>query len=561
MDGNDQTALDQALTGFAERVFSDERLVSEVRRARREFFGETDAATSPGAAAERRFLEWYLLERESEVLGEVPCDVARLDVPDSVLGSLVGAFQVVGVATDCATGKDLQDGTMLELVVPTGSLEVGDLMVGRLYAVGTGRYLPSTVASVFRPGGSLGQAFSGDVERLDLGRRLQQVELEHVLLRPQERAAAARAAEESVGGRAHTAPLEHLEADLERLLQSLPKEYSATAISERLAAAARPGPVLGPLLDELAFETDADLDAARKTLLAIWNAHHADDPPADAAPESGPPGETLGERMVRALDAGLQSESDIDGVFAELEEMAGLEPGSADDGENPFDREPGDDGSTRRTELAGESEGDAGAGGAGEPVGDLSPLVEEFVWETSPSEPITTTLRTWVTLQSNAAVPRSDLELVTGEDLTRLLLHVFLSAAPPERAAATRTAHGALVAFYDWLHTEHQIDLREHLAPCREVLLEPLDRLAGAGVALSTAEAPTTRPAMFELEAISSSGFGVRTEDGDGEWCTADAHLTEQLREGDLVLGALGAGPRFFGPVVVLPAAARTLME
>jgi hypothetical protein len=82
----------------------------------------------------------------------------------------------------------------------------------------------------------------------------------------------------------------------------------------------------------------------------------------------GPPGETLGERMVRRLEEGLNKKRDLEGLFAELEAMAGLEPGAADDAENPFDR-------------AGEP-GDAAAAAAG----NLGPLVEEFLWETGAQE-------------------------------------------------------------------------------------------------------------------------------------------------------------------------------
>ncbi len=570
MDDNEQQAIDAALTALVERVLAEPHIEAELQRARREFHGE--GAVAAHAAAERRFLEWFVLERQSEVLGDVPADVTRLDADESVAGSLVGAFAVVGVATDCATAKDLQDDQMLDLVVPTGSLAVGDLVVGRLYVVGTGRWLPSTVASIFRPGGSLGEAFAHDVQRLELDRRLQQVELEHVLLRPQEQAQRERdraerestarsAARATATGTAKPAPvgepLERLEARLDGLLQNYrtagdDRQWSATEISERLARTERPGVVMGPLLDEVAFETEADLDAVRRVLLEIWNSHHPevqrpDGPAGDAGRaerSEGPPGETLGERMVRHLDDGLRSSRDLDGVFAELEEMAGLEPGSADDGSNPFDG-PAADG----------DESAARPGG-----GDLTPLVEEFLWETEPDEVVQQTLRTWVELQGNAAVPRVDLDLVTGEDLMRVLLHVFLGAPPAERSGAVRAAYAAFEQFYAWVKTTQELDVEDQLTGCRGALLDQLDRLTTAGRKLSTPEAAGSRPAMFEIEEILGDGFGMRTDEGDGHWLEVDGDVLAQLCVGDLLLGALADGPRFAGPVVVLPADARALL-
>lgn len=543
MDGNEQAALDAAMTALAERILADSRLGAELQRARRDFHGEAASAPghAPGAAAERRFLEWFALERESDMLGDVPAEVDRFGAAEALLGSTVGAFTVTGVSSDGAVARDLQDATMLELDVPPGSLAVGDLVVGRLFVIGTGRFRPSAAASVFRPGGSLAEAFARDVKRLELGRRLQQIELEHVLLRPQDEARAAEAAAAEPA-----APLEHLEADLDRLLRSAAgardgeREFSATAISERLAATARPGQVMGPLLEQIAFETAADLDAVRRVLLQIWNAHHAGDEPATAG--DGAPGETLGERMVRALDDGLRGARDIDGLFAELEQMAGLEPGSADDGENPFDSpaEVGDE---------------PGAG-------DLAPLVEEYLWETSTREAdVAVTLRTWVQLQGNAAVPRNDLELVTGLDLMRVLLHVYLGAAPARRAAAVRAAFAALREFYAWAERTQQLDLAANLSACKGALLDDLDRLAAAGAELSTARGSGRRPAMFEVEEVGPRGFGVRDDDGGGHWVDARAQVAELLVAGDLVLGALADGAVFEGPVVVLPAEARALME
>jgi len=442
-------------------------------------------------------------------------------------------------------------------------------VVGRIFDVGAGRWLPSSAASVFRPGGSLGEAFARDVGSLELGRRLLQIELEHSLLRPHEEGRLG--VDEATAPR--SAPLEHLEADLDRLLQDKAEDYSATAISEQLAAVERPGQVIGPLLEEIAFETKADLDAVRRVLLEIWNSQHADrlradtidatgttDTTSTTGPEgAGPPGESLGEQMVRRLDDGLGKKRDLEGLFAELEEMAGLEPGAADDGENPFDRARtggSRTGDTQTGELqTGEIRADA-------PVGNLTPLVEEYLWETGATDgEVAAVLRTWVELQGNAAVPQCDLEEVSGTDLMRVLLHVFLAASPARRCVTVRAAFAALREFYSWAERTQDLDLAANLSACRGALLDQLDRLTAASTGLSTSAVTKHRPAMFEIEEIGPKGFGMRDDDGGGFWLDVPDSVCSALCVGDLLLGAVHESGGFAGPVVVLPAETRALME
>ena len=550
MDSDLQTVLDEAMRELVTRLGAAPGLGPELQRARREFQPGAVAAPVPGRgvveAGERRFFEWFALERYSEILGEVPVAVPRFAVAESLMGSCVGVFTVTSSGEGLAVARDLQDDTLLDLMVPTRSLAVGDLVVGRLFPVGVGQWLPSVAATVFRPGGSLAAAFRQDTARLQLGRRLQQVELEHLLLQQQGGAG-------TVGDEQSVAPpLEHLEADLDALLTD--GGPSATAISERLAEAPRPGAVMGPLLDELAFESEVDLDAARRILLQIWNAHHADGQAdsgtgAQTTPDdtSAPrPDETLGEQMVRTLEDGLRQHRDVDGLFAELEEMAGLEPGSADDAENPHDRTAVEHADTETSGLA----------------GTLDPLVQEYLWESGNQDsPAAVTLRLWVDLQSNAAVPRVDLEEVTGLDLMRLLMHVYLAASPSERVAAVRAAFAAVEQFFGWAARTQELELGGVVTDCRGGLLDHLDRLAEASLRLSSAGTPSGQPAMMEVVDVTDSGFGLCGEDSGNVWIDAAADTAARLRVGDIVLSAISAAGALAGPVVVLPPDARKLID
>ena len=561
---------------FAARMAKDPHLAAELQRARREFFpgGGAGNAMLPGAAdaAELRFAEWFTLERESEVLGAVPVTVPTwsedaAELPDST----AGLWLVQSVGERDVEARDLQDGTTLDLAVPAATLRAGDLIVGRLFGEGAGRWTPSTAAAIFRPGAELALAFQRDLQRLGLERRLHQVELEHLLLRRPQGGQRAPAKAPPPTDR----PLEHLEADLDGLLGRAGASGSAAAISQQLALAARPGPVLGPLLDELAFDTDVDLDRVRELLLSIWNAHHADDEP-DAPEVAAGPGETLGERLVRTLDEGLAQKRDVGELFAELERMAGIEPEPdlelGDDGgdEELEDDEPRSTRAPARRrdeEDEDDDEGDARRAAAfAEPGGNVAPLVEEYLWETGRGgDAAVAPLRLFAELQQNAALPHTDLEQTTPLDVMRLLLHVYLGAAPAERAARVRAAFAELRGFCQWAVDVQEMDLGQVLEGCHGALLDELDRLQAAGEALSTAMPNPARPGVLRVEDVGPQGFGVRDDDGSDHWLGAPEAALAHLRVGDLVLGALqpepGARRRLAGLVVVLPADVGTLME
>lgn len=574
MHEHDASEAARTVTAFAGRLAQDPHLAAEMQRARREFFpaGHGTGAAVPGAidAAELRFAEWFTLERESEVLGAVPVEVAsRSGDAAELADSTAGLWLVHNVTARAVEARDLQDGTSIDLAVPAQALRAGDLVVGRLFATDTGRWTPSTAAAIFRPGEQLAQALLRDLQRLGIERRLQQVELEHLLLRrPQPQAQELARATEPAPEPA--VPLEHLEADLDALLARTGSEHSAAAISQQLALAVRPGPVLGPLLDELAFDTTVDLDVARELLLAIWNAHHGGDTHVDATADTArePSGETLGERLVRTLDEGLAQKRDVGELFAQLERMAGIEPepeADADDDESddddgvgaiagPRDAEPDDEATT----AARDDEATAG---------NLAALVEEYLWETERGATgAATALRLFAGLQDNAALPHRDLEEIDATDVMRLLLHVYLGAPPAERAARVRATFAALGDFYRWAGEVQEMEVGGVLAGCRGALLDQLDRLQAAGDALSTPATTSLRPGVLVVEEVDKQGFGVRDDDGNDHWLAAPPRALANLQRGDLVLGALGPldGSKrraLAGLVVVLPADARALME
>jgi hypothetical protein len=548
----DPRRLQAALQHLHERVLREPHLPAEVQRARREFFGPRLAAGAPLPTAEQRFQEWFLLERESETLGAVPHEAVAADDDSLLDDSLASAFLLAGASGKRLEARDLQDGDCYELHAPAGTLQPGDLMVGRIHPDPAGGWLPSAAVAVYRPGQVVAAALQKDLGQLQLDRRLSQLELEHLLLRSGQHAAAV------------APPLERLEAALDTLLRGAGSSRSAAEVSEALAAAARPGPVLGPLLDELAFDTAIDLDRGRELLLELWNAHHAGDAPPPAAGQApaaeataagdGPPGETLGERLVRTLDQGLAQKQDVEELFAQLEAMAGIDP-DAEDGEEEDD-DP--------------VHGAAAAAANAVDVGDLQPLVQEYLWETgrSDGEPARL-LAQWVELQQNGAAPHVDLESVSSTDLLRFLLHVYLGAEPAARAAAVRAAHAALREFLAWAEVAQEMAVRGTLDGCQGALLDQLDRLQAAGLALSASLRAERRPGtgLWRVDDVGAAGFGVRGDDGGEHWIPVAPATAALLRPGDLLLGAVArsdgraeGGARFAGLVVALPADAEALI-
>lgn len=522
-----------------EALVQDHRLAAELQRARRSWFGAS--GRHGDAAAELRFSEWFSLERVSEVLGAVPAEVPPFSrLVDDHESSLAGVFAVVDAGRGTALLRDQQDQGLHEVLDPDGALRKGDLVAGRLFQAPAGM-VPSLAAAVFRPGAALGDAFRADVEQAELDRRLQQIEVEHLLLRrPEAQATAVGAAA------ADPVPIEHLEARLDQLLRAGGSTASAAAIRERLRSAARPGAVLGPLLDELAFDSVVDLDATRQVLVELWNAHHPDRAAAQAVASEAPPaGLPLGAELAQKLDAGLAAHRDVEELFAELEKLAGIEP----EGEGDLDEDAGD---------------------SPDPGGDLEPMVQEYLWQASRESTALPSgaaevLAELVRLQHEGPVVRPDLDQVTPADFDRLLLHVYLGAAADARAAAVQRAHAAVMAFFAWAGAE--LERQELVAltagPAPELLGEA-ERLAAAGVGLSTPPTARARPELFQVEDLGSAGFGARDDAGEHHWFACPRPVATGLRIGDLVLGSRsggGAQATLSGPVVVLPAGARACLE
>ncbi|MEQ1895420.1 MAG: hypothetical protein ABL998_23020, partial [Planctomycetota bacterium] len=180
---------------FLELMAKEKRLQAEFVASRTDFFVAASAART--AHAERRHLEWFLLERPSEVLGAIPAlawqEPWRASLPEPAaevasgfLESLPGAFELSSlVPGEGLWVRDLftQGEHPVAEARATATLAVGDLLVGRLFPAGGGVYLLSPAVTVFR-NPELLAAVRRDLEGMRRARRgvlrIQQLELEHL---------------------------------------------------------------------------------------------------------------------------------------------------------------------------------------------------------------------------------------------------------------------------------------------------------------------------------------------------------------------------------------------
>lgn len=557
---SDPITLQQRLEKLLRTAHADDRLRSEMAQARREFFGsdqpgyvDADDARSMDAAAQR-FAEWFLLERPSAVLGAVPLTVlGEPDAADAPLAnSRVGLFLVETSGKEPQV-RDLEGGERLAVEGIPARLAPGDVLVGRLFALDGGVHTPSIALTVLEGSPQIAVAFQRDVRRLGLERRIDQAELEHLVFQGWAAQRTARlVADDTIP------PVERIEADLQALLDSagMGERHPATAVSQAVRdAGEHPGAVIGPLLDQLAFDSDVDLDRLREVLLVLSNAHRAaaarraTDPPPATPPAGGPapgtappfrprPGESLGEQLARRFEEGRAANEDTGALFADLERILG---------ETIEDEEDADD----ATDLD---------------DGDLEPLVREFGWETNAEPADEARLASFIELQRRAPVPRLSVEYLEADDYLRFLLQTWLAAPPGRRVRELEAAWSVVQRFHDWMVDAQHIDLRERLSASRRILVERAGDLHEASVALSgDTAAAADEVQIARVLGRTEDALELAVEDGRSTcWVPADPSSTAALTEGDLLLGALehcnGERTRFRGAVIVVPVEAEHLL-
>ena len=510
---------------YLELLMRDERVAREFEQSRAEFFAEPLAARV--ANAERRHLEWFLLERPSAELAAVPAQAwqeewraslagAPAELATSLAQSLAGAFEV----TSLTPGEGLWVRDLFTLgehpileARASLSIQVGDLLVGRLFPAGGGAFLLSPAASVFRSPDLL-EAVRVDLQAMRSARRgvlrVQQLELEHLFHGPGALQSAPASSEEA---------LERAEKGL-RDLGIAPAEVARALKQVRRGMRAGDASVLTDILNRLAFETGVDLAAARLVLAELWELVAQREP--SAKPASSDAAEDA-RAALAAFDRGRAQGKDLEQLFRELERDLGV-----DEVDDPDEEPPEDD-----------------AAGAPDFPGVVGAMVEEFPGELGGEEGAERArrferLREFGTYAQDVGV-FDDLGSARLVDFSARWVLDEGRLATPEEAQALLDA---LAAFCRWCEERHGVPLWKDFEPTLARLRSSLPRhlvlrrhaSPGAGQGASRVVRVADRSAL--LRDLSGNELAVELTDVQAE----------HLRAGDLVRVGTRAGAPALGP-------------
>jgi uncharacterized protein YjiS (DUF1127 family) len=519
MTSADET-VDTALATLEERALVEPGVALERAAARREFF-RGDAARSPGA--ERRFREWFLLERPTERWQTPPIQgLAHTLVEEGLMenevvailaNSFCGVFEVTSVVEGHGAWlRDLSSGGEHPLLDDVGALELAprDVLIGRLYVFGATANRLSRSAALFRDE-KLRVALERDLQAARARRRgvlrVSQRELE-MMFWHEESVAEAGAVERA---RTWLADAGLSDEQIEGVfveLASMPVDESRWTFGMQDALAA--------VLERLAFETEVDLEAARRMLLAAWIELAG---PGAAVVEPAAR-ESARDRDVRAaleaFDRGRQEGRDLERLFADLQRDLGIE----EDDEVAVD-------------VAPDFPGVVGA------------VVEEFLWETEQE--------LGADVADSLAPIRKLAEYGQGigvfENLGRRDLLTFAAVWLPERgeladADSARAALSALRTFCAWA-VERQGS--EHLASfgaSLDSLDQSLPRIVDANRFL--AERRDGVGELFEVvELGADSDVVLQNSRGVRASRRLPAEVAARLVPGDRVRAVVERGGRF----------------
>ncbi len=515
--------IDRELDRLRRCACSTPEVAREFERSRRDFFSgaEPGAGADEARRAARRHCEWFLLERPSAKLDAVPIEWARAHLAEldsfqladenlrTLLASRCSVFEVTGVAEgEGLWVHDLAAHGEYPLYEPEGSraLAAGDVIVGRLFAIGDALFRVSPAAGVFRSEHLL-RALSKDTEDLRKARRgvlrLSQAELE-TMFWPR-----------AVGTHADAVELARVfllksglpTQQVDDLLASLAAMPFA---ADRVVVGARDA--LGEILDQLAFETDIDMDGARRVLIAAWP-QLSRDVGENARVER--PGKRAGKHAVDpkaaidAFDRGRREGHDLEQLFRKLEADLELEVEAADPDATDGDPAP-------------DFPGVVGA------------LVTEFLWETE-REQGTAAAREFAGVQAFADFAR---DYGVFDNMGSRELVLFAAVWLPERRVlrnadeATRMLR-ALRAFCGWSQTTQEVPLLDAYSASIQPLEESLPRLVEAN-RWCPAQADAVRSDIFEFVAARDQSQAlIRDRHGDEFPVELDTRVVRALRPGD----------------------------
>jgi hypothetical protein len=515
--------LDLGMSLFLELIQGEDTRRSSFASARADYFPTGGAfAGDPleAPAAEMRFLEWFLFEHELD--GKLVVESllpAWREIASPALCELESVF-LSTMASMFVLGDPAGDGLYwlrdiaglgeyaADLRTPPGTLQAGDLVVGRLYSSGDSTHALSPGAGCFRDA-DLFKAVTADIELARTAGqrkalRMRQVDLEAMFWGRSNLEESATPPEKlraflSDGG---------LSADeIDGLIESLTSQPLPEDTSSPLVAG-----YLGELLNHLAFETDIDLTRAQDLFLSCWV--HLQSPTRSTSetrsdelpPVDGPASET--KTAVDAFSNDRSSGLDAESAIARLCERLGIE---VDD--------------------EGEEEPDSDSLG----FAVLPALLTEYLWDIRRTEGEEASL-----LHKCLERPLStvdDIQIVEELTAKRLLLLgcTHLAQDPDVSLDQAALIASSLDRFCRWCVEHHGVPSDEAVDKAFASFPASLVRVLTVNQKLKASEASGD---WFKVEA-GSKGLVVRDSSPDEAEVSISSLAEYGLEEGDFVRGAL----------------------
>ena len=524
--------LDAGMSLFLELIQGDPSLDAVVEDARQEYFpGEGGFAGDPRSApaAEVRFLEWLLFERDhnggllvEQLLGAWRESAGpELSAYESTfLGTCAGIFEV---GEEAGGGlywlKDVAGfgEFAVEIRVTDGPPQPGDLIVGRLFPTGESAHVLSPGAGCFRDEGLIAAVHS-DLERARRNRT-------HQALRIRQEDLEAMFWGDALGEGAPD-PVDELRAfltagglgsdEVDGFVETLSKRPVPTDTSGPFFFAA-----IQDLLEHLAFDTQVDLDLAQKRVLACWihlqsgGGDVKSSSPADSTTDAMKP-----EDALRAFDEDRAAGLDAESAISRLSERLGL------------DSEP----------IGEDSLNDSHA-----PQGLMDGLIEEYRWDLGRTNDVKGSEH-----EAVIELLRQELrhtEMI--EDLTPKRLLLFACTTLIEQGdltpGVTQQRVRAVAEFTTWCVEHHGHIEDEEVIEAFASLGDSAERVCAMNAHLGSA---AEGGSWLQVE-CSGGVWEAASSAGERHELVLSADLSANLEPGDYVratLGAAGAAPVWVYP-------------
>jgi len=504
-----------------------------------------DASEEERQGHARRCLEWFLFEAVDVPTSGLPAEelldawresaAGELSYPEELyLQSITGVFAVLGPAEEGGLElREMAGLTRIQLAsVPAiEAAQPGDLLVGRLFPFTEGFHCATPALALVRSPAIL-EALERDLDRLREGRahallRLSQLELERMFWTDGGATHASAALHEGAAAGASTQDGAHDEApgdpvgELERFLENGDVSPATIENWKRVLSRAPFDPrrvvagvddVVANLLEQLAFETELDLEAARQHLLLAWprlaarGVQRAQEANARRSQPPAPPEEVAAslEELDRDRAAGL----DVEASFDALERRLGLD-----------------------------EEDDAAGDAAPDFPGVVGAMVEEFLWETEVEHGAETRARLeGLRLFGESLQSVGVFENVGPNDVLGFLTFRLPESGAVEDPLAARDLVDALNEFAIWAEETHGVALVDaELAVALQPLRDSLARAIAANALLEVAD--PEQDELFELVGVTEEGALVRDASNLEREVAANTEVVAALRPGDLFRG------------------------